>query len=169
MPPKRKAKRRGAARKREAPKSVLSGAKPLSQVVTNLVSNAVKFTDNGEIIVTASLRGETNGQSTVQFSVSDSGVGIPSDKLESIFQEFTQADSSITRQYGGTGLGLTICRKIVRLMGGELEVSSAVGQGSEFRFAVSFPVDDEDPTELVGGVEAFTQTHWLAAITGSPE
>lgn len=106
----------------------------LRQVLINLIGNAIKFTDEGEIRV--NVEREVNEDDVVIFTVSDSGKGIPESKLESIFEEFSQADSSTTRIYGGTGLGLTISRKLVELMGGEISVESEVGKGSKLRFSV---------------------------------
>jgi len=103
----------------------------INQVLTNLVYNAVKFTHEGTVLVRAGLDGER-----VRFSVTDTGIGISADQLPRIFQSFTQLDGSSTRQYGGAGLGLTICRHLVELMGGTLEVESAPGEGSTFTFAL---------------------------------
>ena len=112
----------------------------LRQVLTNLVGNAIKFTETGEIVVTAE-GGETEeGRTHVRFAVRDTGIGIPAEKLETIFEEFGQADESTTRKYGGTGLGLTIARRLVHLMGGELGVTSTVGRGTEFTFSVPLHV-----------------------------
>ena len=105
----------------------------LRQVLVNLIGNAIKFTDEGEIRV--SVEGTPDDDVTI-FTVTDSGTGISEDKLEAIFDEFSQADSSTTRIYGGTGLGLTISRKLVELMGGEISVESEVGKGSAFCFSV---------------------------------
>ena len=105
----------------------------LRQVLVNLIGNAIKFTDEGEISV--SVEGTPDDDVTI-FTVTDSGTGISEDKLEAIFDEFSQADSSTTRIYGGTGLGLTISRKLVELMGGEISVESEVGKGSAFCFSV---------------------------------
>jgi len=113
----------------------------LRQVLTNLVGNAIKFTASGEIVVTVRLAGVRDGRPVVRFAVRDTGIGIPADKLETIFEEFGQADESTTRKYGGTGLGLTIARQLVRLMDGELTVTSTVGQGTEFAFAVPLTID----------------------------
>jgi len=104
----------------------------LQQVLVNLLSNAVKFTTAGEIVLSATL--ETDSQ--IHFAVSDTGIGIAPEHLDHIFEDFKQADSSIARQYGGTGLGLGICRRLVGLMGGTLEVRSVLGQGSTFSFTV---------------------------------
>ncbi len=108
----------------------------LRQVLLNLIGNAVKFTEHGEISLQASL-GESAGETVrIDFAVSDSGIGIPLDKLQSIFDSFSQVDASTTRRYGGTGLGLTISKRLVDLLGGQLSVQSEVGHGSTFRFSV---------------------------------
>ena len=112
----------------------------LRQVLLNLLGNAIKFTETGGV----SLRVEPDLDSTVptalRFTVSDTGIGIPGDKLERVFERFTQADSSTTRRFGGSGLGLTISRRLVELMGGRIWVESEVGRGSLFAFAVPFEV-----------------------------
>lgn len=107
------------------------------QVLINLLGNAIKFTNSGEVVLTiANKAGAAAGE--IEFAVSDSGIGIPSDKLDSIFKDFTQADSSTTRKYGGTGLGLAISRRIAERLGGGLSVSSSPGEGSTFRFTAAF-------------------------------
>ena len=127
----------------EVPRGVKGDPTRLRQVLSNLVGNAVKFTQGGEILVSVSMdEGEGEG-ANVRFSVRDTGVGIPKEKQGAIFQEFTQADSSTTREYGGTGLGLTISRHLVSLMGGELQVESAEGEGSDFFFTISLPLDED--------------------------
>jgi signal transduction histidine kinase/DNA-binding response OmpR family regulator len=108
----------------------------LRQIILNLISNALKFTETGEILVTVS---DTKEPDTIEFSVTDTGTGIPADKLEAIFASFTQADSSTTRKYGGTGLGLTISRRLVEMMEGRIWVESTVGIGSRFIFRVKIP------------------------------
>jgi signal transduction histidine kinase len=116
--------------------AVLSGdSYRLGQVLNNLVGNACKFTHSGQVVITLSREASNEGDS-LKFSVKDSGVGIPEEKLEHIFKQFNQADDATDREYGGTGLGLSICEKLVALMGGRLEVSSEVGVGSEFCFSV---------------------------------
>lgn len=112
----------------------------IKEVLINLMSNAVKFTPvNGSIIIDIRrLPSVSENETNIKFSVKDSGVGIAKDKLEKIFSAFSQADSTVTRQYGGTGLGLTISSKYVAMMGGMLQVASEVGQGSEFFFTLSF-------------------------------
>jgi two-component system sensor histidine kinase/response regulator len=111
----------------------------LRQILVNLVGNAIKFTERGEIFLQAELQGGTgDGEVNIHFSVIDTGVGIPAEKLVSIFEPFEQADSSTTRYYGGTGLGLAISGKLVRSMGGQIWVESRVGLGSTFHFNAQF-------------------------------
>lgn len=110
----------------------------LRQVLLNLVSNAIKFTERGEVRVQLTRSTNPQGQSRVLFVVRDTGIGIAPDKLRSIFEAFTQADTSTTRKFGGTGLGLTISQRLVKLMGGELQVESRPGEGSTFRFELPF-------------------------------
>ena len=111
----------------------------MQQVLTNLVGNALKFTERGFVRVSADLTESTPAHAEVLFSVRDSGVGIARENQQRIFERFIQADGSTTRRYGGTGLGLTICHRMVRLMGGELWVESEVGKGSCFQFRLRFP------------------------------
>ncbi|MCJ7630196.1 MAG: response regulator, partial [Longimicrobiales bacterium] len=127
----------------DVPRGVRGDPTRLRQVLSNLVGNAVKFTQNGEILVSVALEGGHDDLARIRFSVRDTGVGIPQDKQQSIFQEFTQADSSTTRQYGGTGLGLSISRHLVSLMGGELGLESAQGEGSTFFFTLALPIDHD--------------------------
>jgi two-component system, sensor histidine kinase and response regulator len=121
----------------------------LRQIVVNLVGNSVKFTDHGEVVLHARVESRTGKEIVLHFTVTDTGIGIPSDKQRMIFAPFTQADSSATRRYGGTGLGLAISRQLVELMGGRLWVKSKVGKGSSFHFTVCFrsaTQDSESPT-----------------------
>jgi len=116
----------------------------LRQILMNLLSNAVKFTNVGMIKILASVKNLDANNATVRFEVKDSGIGINPDNLDGIFRPFAQADDSVTRRFGGTGLGLTITKNIVELMGGELTVKSEVGVGSTFTFELSFNLVDED-------------------------
>ena len=111
----------------------------MNQVFMNLLGNAVKFTDRGSITLGAMLKNDTQTQQSIRFYVQDTGVGIPSDELELIFQHFKQARTTQRATYGGTGLGLTIARQLVALQGGKLEVDSAQGKGTTFYFTLQFP------------------------------
>jgi len=109
----------------------------LRQVLTNLLGNAIKFTTCGEVAVSVRCVADFPDRSELQFVVRDTGIGIPTDKLDHIFKAFAQADASTTRRFGGTGLGLAICTRLVSAMGGQLQVRSEVGHGSEFYFTIS--------------------------------
>ncbi|MCI5131725.1 MAG: response regulator, partial [Candidatus Electrothrix sp. EH2] len=108
----------------------------LCQVITNLVNNAIKFTKQGKISIEAFVEEETEQQIVLLFSVKDTGIGIPSDRLNDLFKPFSQIDPSTTRKYGGTGLGLAISSSIIEMMGGDIRVESTQGQGSAFRCTV---------------------------------
>jgi signal transduction histidine kinase/CheY-like chemotaxis protein len=110
----------------------------LRQILLNLISNSLKFTERGEVVARAAPDPE-RGPDFLRFEVSDTGIGIPKEKLESIFESFTQVDSSTTRKYGGTGLGLTICRSLAQMMGGEIHAESELGKGSRFILSVRLP------------------------------
>lgn len=120
------------------PKVIVGDPGRLRQVIINIVGNAIKFTEKGEIALRAKLNRTENGKSVIDFTISDTGIGIPQDKLKSIFEPFTQADGSTTRKFGGTGLGLTITRKLISLMKGDVYVTSELGKGSQFHFNSEF-------------------------------
>jgi len=118
----------------EVPEVVCGDSTRLRQVVINLVGNAIKFTDSGEIAVRVQTKSRGANECELQFTVADTGVGIPEEKRELIFAPFSQADTSTTRKYGGTGLGLTISTRLVQMMGGKIWVESELGRGSQFHF-----------------------------------
>jgi signal transduction histidine kinase/DNA-binding response OmpR family regulator len=118
------------------PRQIVGDGVRLRQILVNLTNNAIKFTQSGEIVLSVRLNKRMNGNLELMFSVKDTGIGISKDKLESIFEAFTQADSSVTRKYGGAGLGLVICSRLVNLMGGRIGVESAEGKGSRFHFTI---------------------------------
>lgn len=124
----------------------------LRQIIVNLVGNAIKFTERGEVVLDVSEQSRTADRVRLQFSVRDTGIGIPREKQKKIFDAFGQADASTTRQYGGTGLGLTIARQLVEMMNGTIWLESEVGQGTTFHFQAEFPLVDasarQEPAEL---------------------
>jgi PAS domain S-box-containing protein len=122
----------------DLPETVIGDPLRLRQVLTNLVGNAIKFTEQGEVEVCVERAAGESSPAALRFSVRDTGIGIPPDKLATIFSPFTQADSSTTRRFGGSGLGLTIVDRLVRLMGGRIDVESTCGRGSIFRFTAQF-------------------------------
>jgi PAS domain S-box-containing protein len=122
----------------EVPEMLLGDPVRLRQVIVNLVGNAIKFTDRGEVVVDVAGEPAVNGEVVLKFSVSDTGIGIAKDKHEHVFEAFTQADSSTTRKFGGTGLGLAISSRLVALMGGKLQLDSEPGVGSTFWFVGRF-------------------------------
>ena len=141
----------------------------LNQVLQNLVSNAIKFTDLGEVEIAVDVEEILGAKVPTRFRVIDSGIGITSDKLESIFEAFDQGGEEINRVYGGTGLGLSISRKLVELMGGTLMVTSTVGQGSEFSFALDLEIPEAEKIDCdykssVLSQESFTKKRSKALI-----
>ena len=122
----------------EVPDRVVGDGPRLRQVLVNLVGNAIKFTERGEVVVQVERQSEEADAVVLRFLVADTGIGIPPDKQELIFEAFAQADGSTTREYGGTGLGLSISAQLVGLMGGRIAVESEPGRGSRFRFSVRF-------------------------------
>jgi CheY-like chemotaxis protein/nitrogen-specific signal transduction histidine kinase len=143
----------------ELPDNVLGDPTRLRQVLLNLVGNAIKFTEKGRIVVTTHEVERTEETAHVRFAITDTGIGIPPDRVEAIFGAFEQADMSTTRRFGGTGLGLSISSQLVRMMDGKIEVESEVGTGSTFHFTIPFdlkvpqsPLTGEGFADLAGGL-----------------
>src|SRR6266567_1806784 len=135
------------------PGHLIGDAGRLRQLVINLVGNAIKFTQDGEVVLMVNVEQAEVEWSVLRFSVRDTGIGIPADKLTRIFDAFEQADNSTTRHFGGTGLGLTISARLVEMMQGRLWVESEVGQGSTFHFTARFAVSSASPAEPSLGEE----------------
>jgi signal transduction histidine kinase/CheY-like chemotaxis protein len=129
----------------DVPRSVQGDYCRLRQIVVNLVGNALKFTEKGEVGLDVSVQSRSECDVLLHFLVSDTGIGIPQDKRETIFEVFEQADNSTTRRHGGTGLGLAIVARLVAMMGGRVWLESEVGQGSHFHFTVCLRLADEEP------------------------
>jgi signal transduction histidine kinase/CheY-like chemotaxis protein len=162
----------------DVPDKVIGDPGRLGQVLLNLIGNAVKFTSTGEVVVRVAMTSAAADDVTLEFRISDTGIGIPADKREHIFQAFTQADASTTRRYGGTGLGLAIVQRLVELMGGRIGVESEPGVGSTFHFTAVFgrvkaeEVPDE-PGPVLDGIRVLvvddnaTNRQILAQMLGS--
>jgi signal transduction histidine kinase len=126
----------------DVPDTVVGDPGRIAQILTHLVGNAIKFTERGEVSVRVEEESHEEAISSVHFIVKDTGVGIPEDKREKIFEAFSQADGSMARKFGGTGMGLTICSKLVTTMGGAIWVESKQGQGSAFHFTLRLALQD---------------------------
>lgn len=135
------------------PRHVVGDAGRIRQVLLNLAGNAVKFSPQGRVSIEITCHEQTADEAMLQFAVRDTGIGIPADKLDHLFEKFTQADASTTRKFGGTGLGLAISRELVQLMGGSIHASSVLGEGSTFWFILRLPV--ASPTAV--GMRRYTR------------
>jgi signal transduction histidine kinase len=147
-------------------KKVVGDEMRLKQVLLNLLSNAVKFTESGSVTMKTRIGDVTESGVEIYFAVVDTGIGIPTEKLHMIFESFTQADAETTRKYGGSGLGLSICRELVRKMGGELKVSSVPDAGSVFHFTLRLPFEQKVmivPKEKLRGLQKLTGVKVLLA------
>lgn len=136
----------------DVPQKLIGDPTRLNQIVTNLVNNALKFTEKGGVTIRLSLAATDNpapeGAVCLALSVTDTGIGIPDDKIATIFEAFVQADQSTTRKFGGTGLGLSVCQRLADAMGGEIALESKLGAGSTFTLRVTLPVETEAPASV---------------------
>jgi len=138
----------------DVPSEVCGDPLRLRQVISNLLNNALKFTEEGEVVVGVRVRNRGPRHVDLEIRVSDTGLGISEERAESVFRPFSQADASTTRKYGGTGLGLPICRQLVELMGGDLRLKSTAGEGSTFYFGARFELEEKLSEELKAVTEA---------------
>ncbi len=147
----------------DVPAQFVGDATRLRQILINLLGNAAKFTDSGEVFLRVRLAGREPDADIIRVSVSDTGIGIPKDRMSRLFKTFSQVDSSTTRRYGGTGLGLAICRQLCMAMGGDVWAESEPGEGSTFHFTVRMPhVDPDEP--WYGEVPAHLRDHRVLII-----
>jgi PAS domain S-box-containing protein len=145
----------------DVPQGVVGDSTRLNQVLLNLVSNGIKFTESGHVMLTVEPARDRSTAHALRFSVSDTGIGIPQDKLQSIFEPFTQVDSTTTRKYGGTGLGLSISQHLVELMGGRLEADSTLGVGTTFSFTITLP---EAPLVITSQTGRYLDLHAMRLL-----
>src|SRR5690606_25751710 len=129
------------------PNNLLGDPTKLSQIFINLINNALKFTKNGEVKVIAKLMSVDDEHTSVYFKIVDTGIGIPEDRQEAVFDSFAQGSIEINRKYGGTGLGLNIVKKLIEILGGQIRLESKVGKGSTFSFSLKFKIGSEMPGE----------------------
>ncbi|QKQ26730.1 sensor histidine kinase [Candidatus Reidiella endopervernicosa] len=121
---------------------ITADEKRLRQILINLINNAFKFTEQGEVLLSVEVDPEV--ESSLRFTVTDSGIGIPKEKQAKLFEAFTQVDASSSRKYGGTGLGLAICKRFVEMMGGSIGLESRMGEGSRFYFTIPLDQPEKD-------------------------
>ncbi|PWB23828.1 ATP-binding protein [Flavobacterium sp. HTF] len=140
------------------PDNLIGDPTKLSQIILNLINNALKFTQNGHVNVIAKLYAIDEDTANVYFEIVDTGIGIPEDKLQTVFESFSQGSIEVNRKYGGTGLGLTIVKKLIELLGGEIKLKSEVGKGSTFTFRLNFHISKE-PLENIEELKTHNYKH----------
>jgi len=150
------------------PPALMGDAGRIRQMLLNLLSNAVKFTQTGDVVIAARCLRRDEASATIEWSVSDTGIGIPPDRIKDLFKNFMQADSSISRRFGGSGLGLAICKRLVEQMGGEIGVISALGQGSTFRLSLTLPIAEHAALVERDDHEHFADFAAIIAALGRP-
>ena len=143
----------------DIPPCVIGDPVRITQILVNLVGNGIKFTKNGSIQICCSIISQKSDKVLIEFKIKDTGIGIPNDKLDIIFERFVQAEHDTTRKFGGTGLGLSIVKNIVKLMDGEITVESKLGKGSIF--TVSIPAESCTDEQI----KEFTNTHKKSVLT----
>ena len=137
---------------KNVPVNIIGDPSRLRQILSNLLNNAVKFTNSGDVKLNVTSQ-QLDGTHNIHFAVEDTGIGIPMDKMDLLFKPFSQVDASVTRRYGGTGLGLAISKKLVELMGGKIWAESEIGKGSTFHFTIETPVTSDEPKPLLSAVQ----------------
>jgi two-component system sensor histidine kinase/response regulator len=150
------------------PEVLVGDAMRLQQVLINLGGNAVKFTEHGQVVLAVRCLGLTESSVKIEFAVQDSGIGIAPENQAHIFSGFSQAEGSTTRRFGGTGLGLAISKRFVELMGGDIQIISALGQGSTFKFVVDLGVVRDIPAELVEPLRTSAEPQLVLVIDDNP-
>ena len=130
---------------KEIPEMIGGDVVKLEQIIINLVNNSIKFTERGSIMLSAELKEKNRNKAKIIFKIIDTGIGIPGDKINKVFESYTQVDASVTRKYGGTGLGLTIVKSLVELLGGEIYLTSKEGKGTTFEVILEFTIEDFQP------------------------
>lgn len=136
----------------DVPFSVISDPTRITQIIINLVGNAIKFSKGGDVLINVTNKKKTQNNITLKIEIKDTGIGIPKDKLPTIFEQFTQVDSSTTRKFGGSGLGLAICKNLVEMLGGQIGAESEEGKGSCFWFELTLPLNDKYMESGLGSI-----------------
>jgi len=150
------------------PPALMGDAGRIRQILLNLVSNVVKFTAEGEIVVSVRCTSRTDSGATIEWDISDTGIGIAPEKIGSLFANFVQADNSINRRFGGSGLGLAICKRLIEQMGGEIKATSAPGLGSRFTVTLTLPVAEHAVVPDLDDPAAFSELKERIALLGRP-
>jgi two-component system sensor histidine kinase/response regulator len=150
------------------PRKFMGDPTRIRQVLLNFAGNAIKFTDHGGVTLDIVLAGSRDDQPLLRFNVTDTGIGIPKDRQNALFQEFTQVDASTARKYGGTGLGLAICKRLIGLMDGEIGLESVEGEGSTFWFQIALPAADADTTDALHRLRPMLDGRKAGVIAANP-
>lgn len=150
------------------PRKLMGDPTRIRQVLLNFAGNAIKFTDQGGVTLDIALAGTRNDRPLLRFNVTDTGIGIPKDRQDALFQEFTQVDASTARKYGGTGLGLAICKRLIGLMDGEIGLESVEGHGSTFWFQVALPAADVDTADSLHRLRPMLEGRSVGVIAANP-